>query len=278
METKGIIGRVKESSTQRQATLDMHTYDLRGKYRPKRFSEFVGNKKAIKVVKGIIKSGRAPMGILFHGPPGSGKTSLAYVFVKGLYCENFTDDVCDECHNCKSFNMYNDIYSPLLKYSHHDCTKINLKNLGFDYLGDTSNKLHRAIHIFDEFHRAKEPIQEFLLSSLEHNKSFFLIFCSIGVDKIKEAFGQRVMMLPIQPPEYDEIIPWLKRICELEGLAIKDAGALKQVGVSANRLPRECLSLLEKIKFLDEPLTTTNVKEAAQDKQESHDPQYTPAD
>jgi|GEM_PF-420562 DNA polymerase III gamma/tau subunit len=259
---------------------DATEIDLREKYRPKSFSEFVGNTRTIKILKRIIKSGDAPRGMLFHGPPGSGKTSLAYVFIKGLYCENFTEDVCGKCKECISFWLIDDVLNSFLKYSYHDCTQIDKKYLDHIlenfYYGSTS-KLGRNIHVFDEFHRTKEPLQEKLLRPLERQKDLLAIFCAIGLNTVTQAFRQRVMPLQTKRPEIDELIPWLQKICDLEGIIVKDKSALRQIASSADQLPRECLSLLEKVLFLNEPLTTILVKELAQENQESYDhgSQYT---
>jgi DNA polymerase III gamma/tau subunit len=115
---------------------------------------------------------------------------------------------------------------------------------------------------------------------LERQEDLLAIFCVIDLKKVTEAFRQRVTVLKTNPPEIDELIPWLQNICDLEGIIIKDKNALRQVASSANQLPRECLSLLEKVLFLKEPLTTILVKELAQDNQESYDrgSQYSLAD
>jgi DNA polymerase III gamma/tau subunit len=67
--------------------------------------------------------------------------------------------------------------------------------------------------------------------------------------------------------EIDELIPWLKKICEIEGIVIKDSRAFKQIAIEADRLPRECLSILETIYHQKEPLTMDLVRDVAQDRQ-----------
>ena len=54
------------------------------KYRPKDFSEVVGNTAALQALDNVIKSASRPHGYLFIGPPGSGKTTLAQLLVNTL--------------------------------------------------------------------------------------------------------------------------------------------------------------------------------------------------
>jgi hypothetical protein len=90
------------------------------------------------------------------------------------------------------------------------------------------------------------------------------------IKAISPVFAQRIFRLSIRPPEIEELTSWLPKICDSEGITIKDRNGLRQPASSANRQPRECLNLLEMIYLSRQPLTTTLVKEVAQD-QESYD-------
>src|ERR1700752_4800192 len=65
------------------------------------FSEFLGNEHIVAALRGALRSGRVPHALLFTGPHGVGKFTLARLFAQAANCERLTDDACGECYSCQ---------------------------------------------------------------------------------------------------------------------------------------------------------------------------------
>jgi DNA polymerase-3 subunit delta' len=72
------------------------------------FSEFLGNQRVVAALQGALSSGRVPHALLFTGPRGVGKFTLARMFAQAANCERFTDDFCGQCHTCKRIALLAD--------------------------------------------------------------------------------------------------------------------------------------------------------------------------
>ena len=248
----------------------MLNVDFREKYRPKTLKEVIGNERPKRAIVNMIRKGELRRGIFFYGPQGTAKTTLARLLVKGLHCENFTDDVCGICDRCLSFEKN---FPASNLYEYHDCSKMTareldeiLKSLGFGpgilTFSASSTKMH--VHVFDEFQRATINLQDKFLIPLETQSDILLIFCSIEL-KISDAFHRRVLSLKTKPPEISQLVPWLDAICKAENIPIKDGNALRQVAETAHRLPGDCVRILEQFYLEEEPLSTSAVMEISQE-------------
>src|SRR5271155_3203191 len=69
------------------------------------FSEFLGNEKMVAVLQGSLRTGRVPHAMLFTGPRGVGKYTLARMFAQAANCETLTDDFCGECPTCQRISL-----------------------------------------------------------------------------------------------------------------------------------------------------------------------------
>src|ERR1700726_2962904 len=65
------------------------------------FSEFLGNERLVAALRGALRSNRVPHALLFTGPRGVGKFTLARTFAQAANCERLKDDFCGECATCQ---------------------------------------------------------------------------------------------------------------------------------------------------------------------------------
>jgi len=64
------------------------------------FSEFLGNERIVSALRAMLGRGRVPSALLFSGPRGIGKFTLARMFAQAANCERLPDDFCGECATC----------------------------------------------------------------------------------------------------------------------------------------------------------------------------------
>ncbi len=65
------------------------------------FDSFIGNPSAVATVREILRSGRIPGAMLFAGPDGVGKKTLAMMLARALVCEKGQGDFCGDCRRCR---------------------------------------------------------------------------------------------------------------------------------------------------------------------------------
>ena len=72
------------------------------------FSEFLGNPRIVAALRGMLAGERVPHAMLFTGPRGVGKFTLARMFAQAANCERFRDDFCGECDTCRRIGLLAD--------------------------------------------------------------------------------------------------------------------------------------------------------------------------
>jgi DNA polymerase III subunit delta' len=65
------------------------------------FDAFLGNERIVRALRGMLGRGRVPSALLFTGPRGIGKYTLARMFAQAANCQRLQDDFCGECDSCR---------------------------------------------------------------------------------------------------------------------------------------------------------------------------------
>ncbi len=64
------------------------------------FDTFLGNSQAVAAVREMLAGERVPGALLFTGPDGVGKKTLAMMMAQAMVCEHGPADFCNQCANC----------------------------------------------------------------------------------------------------------------------------------------------------------------------------------
>jgi DNA polymerase-3 subunit delta' len=72
------------------------------------FDDFLGNGRIVAALRGALHSERVPHALLFTGPRGLGKFTLARMFAQAANCQRHKNDFCGECDPCKRIALLAD--------------------------------------------------------------------------------------------------------------------------------------------------------------------------
>jgi len=146
-------------------------------YRPKLFSEVVGQEPIVTTLKNALKMGRIAPAYLFCGSRGVGKTTLARLLAKALNCQarNSESEPCGSCSSCLEIAAGHAL--DLLEIdgaSHRGIDDIRQIN---ETVGYVPARGPYKIYLIDEVHMLTKEAFNALLKTLEeppqHAKFFF---------------------------------------------------------------------------------------------------------
>ncbi len=75
------------------------------------FADFVGNTRAVGVLRRMLVTGRIPHALLFAGQKGVGKFTLATLFARAANCATRPGEVCGHCESCRALAALEDLES-----------------------------------------------------------------------------------------------------------------------------------------------------------------------
>ncbi len=219
---------------------------LARKYRPQTFDQVIEQPHVTRTLSNSISSNRVAHAVLFSGPRGTGKTTVARILAKAMNCEAGPQALpCNDCRSCREITSGHAV----------DVFEIDgASNNSVDQVRELRDHIkympaHSAykIYIIDEVHMLSMPAFNALLKTLEEPPAHVMfIFATTEPQKIPITILSRCQRHDFRRINLKSIIAHMKTICQQEHFEIPEQ-SLALIASEATGSMRDALSLLDQV-------------------------------
>jgi len=234
---------------------------LARKYRPKKFSEVVGQDHVVKALSNSLDGNQIHQAYLLSGTRGVGKTTIGRILTKSLNCEEgLTSEPCNICNTCVSINE-----GSFMDFQEVDAAS----RRGVE---ETQQLLETVLHmpgssrykvyLIDEVHMLSKHSFNALLKTLEEPPPHVVfILATTEPESVPATVLSRCLQFHLKNITSSELIGRLEFILKEENIPF-DKGSLSQLAKAARGSLRDCLTIADQaIAFTDGKLKEDEISE-----------------
>ncbi|HEZ7178005.1 TPA: DNA polymerase III subunit gamma/tau [Neisseria meningitidis] len=217
---------------------------LARKWRPKTFSDLVGQEHVVKALQNALDEGRLHHAYLLTGTRGVGKTTIARILAKSLNCENAQHgEPCGVCQSCTQIDAGR--YVDLLEID-------AASNTGIDNIREVLENAQYAptagkykVYIIDEVHMLSKSAFNAMLKTLEEPPEHVkFILATTDPHKVPVTVLSRCLQFVLRNMTAQQVADHLAHVLDSEKIAYAPP-ALQLLGRAAAGSMRDALSLLD---------------------------------
>ena len=217
---------------------------LARKWRPRIFSEMVGQEHVVRALSNALDNDRLHHAYLFTGTRGVGKTTLARILSKSLNCEKGVSSApCGECSACIEIDEGR--FIDLLEVDAASRTKVDQTRELLENVPYAPVRGRYKVYLIDEVHMFSGGSFNALLKTLEEPPPHVkFLLATTDPQKVPVTVLSRCLQFNLKRLPFEQIRGQLKKILEQEKLEF-DLAALGLLTRGADGSMRDALSLMD---------------------------------